>query len=141
MENDILTRDKNGLPVSSKEKDFDVIEKIQINTRKILAQINSGYKSDEEIRALFEKIIERKMEQSTTILPPFQTDFGKNIVLGKDVFINTGCTFMDRGGIEIGNGAFIGPDVKLITISHDMNPQKRYITYCKPVKIRELPLS
>lgn len=137
MENDILTRDKSGLPVSSKEKDFTVIEKIQINTRKILAEINFGYKSDDEIRVLFEKITERKIEKSTTILPPFQTDFGKNIILGKDVFINTGCTFMDRGGIEIGDGAFIGPDVKLITINHDINPQKRYITYCKPIKIHK----
>jgi acetyltransferase-like isoleucine patch superfamily enzyme len=37
-------------------------------------------------------------------LPPIPSEFGKNLTLGKDVFINIGCRFQDTGGISIGDG-------------------------------------
>lgn len=135
MQTDILTRDKSGFPVSCQEPDFIRIHEIQLSSRRILAEMNTSYHDEEETRGLLEKLTGKKIDGSTTLLLPFYTDFGRNIVLGRDVFINTGCTFMDRGGIVIDDGALIGPNVNLTTLNHSRDPQKRHITRCQPIHI------
>lgn len=37
----------------------------------------------------------------------FYTDCGKNICVGMNVIINSGCRFQDQGGITIGDGVVI----------------------------------
>lgn len=41
------------------------------------------------------------------LFPPFYTDCGKNLHIGKNVFINCCCHFQDQGGITIGDGAIV----------------------------------
>ncbi len=62
-------------------------------------------------------------------------DYGRNINIGKNVWIQQGCTFFDRGGIEIGDDTFIAPKVNLITLNHIVNPYERSTTIAKPIKI------
>jgi acetyltransferase-like isoleucine patch superfamily enzyme len=69
------------------------------------------------------------------MLPPFYTDFGKNIRVGKNVFINHGCEFMDRGGVTLEDNALIGPKVNLITINYPVEPTRRRSTFCAPIVI------
>lgn len=59
------------------------------------------------------------------MFPPFYTECGINITVGKDVFINACCKFQDQGGIEIGNNVLIGHGVTLATLNHDMVPENR----------------
>ncbi|MGI0406104.1 sugar O-acetyltransferase [Helicobacter himalayensis] len=134
-EMDIFARDLAGLPVDSKEKDFGKILEIIHNAQKLIAKLNTGYHSPESVREILSELFGVRVDESCWILPPFYTDFGRNIGLGKNVFINQNCTFMDRGGITIGDESFIGPRVNLVTINHDFNPHKRTITYCKPINI------
>ena len=47
------------------------------------------------------------MDESFALFPPFYTDCGKNIHIGRQVFINMGCKFQDQGGIFIGDGAVV----------------------------------
>ena len=77
------------------------------------------------------------IDKSTTLLPPFYVDYGKNIRIGKGCWIQQGCTFFDRGGITIGDGVFIAPKVNLITINHDPNPDNRSATYGRPIVIED----
>lgn len=70
MQPDILTRDKSGLPVSSKEPDFHRIHEIQLCSRRILAQMNSSCHDEEETRRLLEKLTGREIDGNTTLLPP-----------------------------------------------------------------------
>ena len=65
----------------------------------------------------------------------FYTDFGKNIRVGRNVFVNHACEFMDRGGITIGDDVLIGPKVNLVTINHPLDPARRRATYCAPIVI------
>ncbi|MDR2783674.1 MAG: hypothetical protein LBB48_07555, partial [Treponema sp.] len=116
MQTDIFNRDKNGSPVSSREPEFEKIKEIQAINRRLIAEMNFSYHSDEDNRALLEKITWSELDESVCIWPPFYTDFGRNIVIGKNVFINSNCTFMDRGGITIGDGTYIGPNVNLTTL-------------------------
>lgn len=135
MEADIFERDRNGFPVSTHEPEFQKIKEVQTISRKLLAEMNLAYHSDDENRALLEKITGHSIDKDVCIWPPFYTDFGRNIVIGKNVFINSNCTFMDRGGITIGDGTFIGPNVQITTLNHDHDPEKRHTTYCQAVVI------
>ena len=81
------------------------------------------------------KLIGQKVDKSFRLFPPFHTDCGKNIKVGKNVFINACCKFQDQGGIEIGNGVLIGHNVTLATLNHDERPEFRQNIYPKPIKI------
>ena len=77
----------------------------------------------------------KKIDDTFRLFPPFYTDFGKNISIGKDVFINSGCHFQDQGGIIIGDGSFIGHNVVLATINHDLDPANNRKNHYAPITI------
>lgn len=98
-------------------------------------EINSSYHPPEEIREIMGRLIGKKVDDTFRLFPPFYTDFGKNIAIGKDVFINSGCHFQDQGGITIGDGSLIGHNVVLATINHDLDPKNNRKNHCFPIKI------
>jgi len=103
--------------------------------QKITMEMNNKYHDPNEIRALFSELIADKVDDSCIIIPPFYTEFGKNIKIGKDVFINSNCHFQDNGGIEIGDGTMFGCKVTIATVNHDIDPKTRHNAIPKPVKI------
>ena len=105
------------------------------NARKIMAKINNSYHTMPELRQLFSQLIELEVDENFGLFPPFYTDYGKNITVGKGVFINEGCCFQDQGGIEIGDNALIGQQVVIATLNHDLAPDKRANMIPAPVKI------
>ena len=90
----------------------------------------------EEVRERLSEIIESKIDKSTTVFVPFYTNFGKHIKLGKNIFINHACTFLDLGGIRIEDDVQIGPKVNLITENHPVDPSKRKHLDLKPILIK-----
>ena len=102
---------------------------------KITMEINNKYHTPEEIVDLFSELTGRTVDKTFRLFPPFYTDCGKNITVGKNVFINACCKFQDQGGIFIGNGVLIGHNVTLATLNHDERPQFRQNIYPKPIKI------
>ena len=102
---------------------------------RITAELNGSYHEPDMVRALFSQLTGKDVDESFFMFPPFYTDFGKNITIGKNVFFNTGCTFQDRGGITIGDGTQIGQNVVLVTLNHGIAPEKRHITYPFPIVI------
>lgn len=102
---------------------------------KITMELNTKYNPPERIRELFSKLTASEIDESCFIIPPFHTEFGKNTKIGKCVFINSCCRFQDNGGIEIGDNTMIGPNVTIVTLNHDINPETRINAVPKPVKI------
>lgn len=98
-------------------------------------ELNTKYHTPEEIREIMGKLTGKPVDETFRLFPPFYTDFGKNITIGKDVFINSGCHFQDQGGITIGDGALIGHNVVLATINHALEPQKNRKNYYAPITI------
>ena len=96
------------------------------DTRRLLFDLNGSYHTPEEIVTLFSQITNSKVDNSFRLFPPFYTDFGKNIHVGKNVFINSCCQFQDQGGIFIGDGALIGHSVVMATL----NPAPIHIGKC-----------
>ncbi|WP_298525601.1 sugar O-acetyltransferase [uncultured Methanobrevibacter sp.] len=104
-------------------------------TQKITCEINSNYHDLDEIREMFSDLIGERVSDDFRLFPPFTTDFGKNIHLGKNVFINSGCRFQDQGGIYIGDNVLIGHNVVLATLNHEENPKKRGNLIPAPIRI------
>lgn len=132
---EIFTRDKKGEGINYQSEGWGEMKKAITNAQKLVAHLNTGFHSDEDTRAILSELVGYELDKSVWIMPPFYTDFGRGIAIEKGVFINTCCTFMDRGGIEIGEGSFIGPKTNIVTINHDFKPQNRSTTLCKGVKI------
>ncbi|MCI9082174.1 MAG: sugar O-acetyltransferase [Lachnospiraceae bacterium] len=98
-------------------------------------ELNNSYHTPEEIREIMGRLTGREIDVSFRLFPPFYTDFGKNISIGKDVFINSGCHFQDQGGICIGDGSLIGHNVVLATINHDLDPGNNRRNHYSPITI------
>ncbi|MDE7296632.1 MAG: sugar O-acetyltransferase [Clostridia bacterium] len=103
--------------------------------RRITMEMNNTYRTPEELRKLFSELTGKEVDETFGLFPPFYTDYGQNITIGKNVFINSGCCFQDQGGIEIGDNVLIGQQVVLATLNHDLLPQKRANMTPAPIKI------
>ena len=104
---------------------------------RITAQINGAYHTPEELRALMEALTGQSLDEQFGLFPPFYTDCGKNLHIGRAVFINAGCKFQDQGGIYIGDHSLIGHSVILATLNHGMLPEERGDLCPQPVHIGE----
>ena len=90
-----------------------------------------------EIRDRISEIIGAKLDNSTTIFVPFYTNFGKHTSIGKNVFINHDCSFLDLGGITIEDDVLIGPKVSLITENHPIDPSQRKSLDLQSIRIKK----
>ena len=95
------------------------------HARRCLERFNRAGADDEPARreALGELI--PGIPASATVVPPFFCDHGHPIRLGEGVFVNTGCTFLDSGGITVGARTLIGPDCRLLTPEHPIDSVAR----------------
>lgn len=102
---------------------------------RVTAELNSGYRTPEEVRELLARLTGRPVHESIALFPPFSCEFGKNLVLGADVFLNMGCRFQDAGGITIGDGTLIGHGSTIVTLNHAVDPDRRADMDPAPVMI------
>ncbi|MCH5202791.1 MAG: sugar O-acetyltransferase [Oscillospiraceae bacterium] len=114
-----------------------VMHRLSEEARKITTELNNSFHTHDEIVELFSKLTGNKVDKSFAMFPPFYTDCGKNIKVGKGVFINSSCHFQDQGGITIGDNCQIGHCVTIATLNHPLNPERRKNTVPKPVVIGE----
>lgn len=135
--NDIYARDLCGDMVSPHDAGYEELIADIFATMRTATEMNTGWRTPEEVHEYMEHIIGKLLPESTTVLPPLYIDYGKPVSSGKRCFIQQCCTFFGRGGITIGDDVFIGPKVNLITINHDVNPENRSATYGRPIVIED----
>ncbi len=102
---------------------------------RITMEINNAYHNHDEIIELMSELTGIKIHESFGLFPPFYTDCGKNLHIGKRVFINAGCKFQDQGGITIGDDVLIGHNCVIATLNHAMDPDRRADMIPAPVRI------
>ena len=86
--------------------------------------------------------------ENVWIEPPFFCDYGENVYIGADTFVNVNCVFLDSAEIRIGRSAMIGPAVQLLTAFHPLLARERviplqnrvpgkapYVTQASPIRI------
>lgn len=103
--------------------------------REITVEMNRTHRGPETMRSLMRMLTAREIDDTVVVTPPFYCDCGKNLRIGKDVYINQGCLFMDQGGIVIEDGVQIGPNCTIVTLRHNHEPGKRHNMFPKPVRI------
>lgn len=102
---------------------------------RLTTKINSAYHSPEELRELMSELIGKPLDEGFGLFPPFSTDCGQNITIGRHTFINMGCSFQDWGGITIGEECLIGHNCTICTVNHSKDPKRRGDITCIPVNI------
>ena len=102
---------------------------------RITAELNSGYHEPERVRELLAQLTGRPIDPSVTLFPPLHADFGRNLRIGKRVFLNSGCSFQDQGGVTIGDDCLVGHDVVFASLNHDLDPAKRGDLHPAPIVI------
>jgi acetyltransferase-like isoleucine patch superfamily enzyme len=77
------------------------------------------------IRQAWSELTGTAVDPTFSLIPPVYSEHGLSIRVGRNVFINQGCTLNDIGGIDIGDDVLIGPRVSLITSGHPLDPVER----------------
>ena len=123
-----LSKMKPGYLVEAGSEEHLVMHELSQRALKITMELNNKYHIMSELTG-------QKIDENFGMFPPFFTDCGRNIHMGKNVFINAGCKFQDQGGIYIGDGTLIGHNAVLATINHMEDPEKRAGMIFQPIHI------
>lgn len=132
---DIFDRLRRGAPIRLNDPDYFKISEVVQRTIELSQGLNNSTDTD-QVRQRLGDILGTAIEKSTTIFPPFYINFGRFTVIGKDVFINHACSFLDMGGITIEDEVLIGPRVNLVTEQHPLDPSDRRALITKPILIK-----
>jgi acetyltransferase-like isoleucine patch superfamily enzyme len=122
---DIFERLLNGEIIQSHDQEAFKMREASFATKKLLVQMNSA--SDPvEIRNLLSQITGSEVDESVAVFTPLYINYGKHTKIGKNVFINFDCVFLDLGGITIEDNVLIAPKVSLLSEGHPVSPESRH---------------
>lgn len=114
------------------------------NARCLLKKYNQLDSELLEERKVLLDLLFDKIGQNVWIESPFFCDYGENISIGENTFINTNCMFLDNNKIQIGKNGLIAPYVQIYTAQHPIKASDRlvnqngstaYLTQSSPVII------
>lgn len=114
---------------------YEFMNRASDEARRITFELNGAYHSMPEVRDLFARLFGKPVDPSFRVFPPFYTDFGKNITIGKNVFINACCHFQDQGGITLGDNCLVGHNVVFATLNHGFAPEERQSMLPAPIVV------
>ncbi len=121
---DIFTRLLKGETATPQDPEIHLLQKSSYATKQLLVKMNSS-SDPSEIRSILGEITGSIIHESTSVFTPSYINYGKNIKIGKNVFINFNCTFLDLGGIIIEDNVLIAPNVSLLSEAHPIEPENR----------------
>lgn len=136
VDRDIFERLKKGETISPSDPQAYRMLEASFDTRKLLVQMNNAT-YPKEIRNLLSQITGSDIDESVAVFTPLYINYCKHIKIGKNVFINFDCTFLDLGGITIEDGVQIAPKVSLLSEGHPIAPDKRHTLFPKPIHIKK----
>lgn len=125
----------SGAVVEAGSPVHEAMHRLSQEALRITAELNNCYHTPEEIVSLMSELTGREVDSTFGLFPPFYTDCGKNLRIGRRVFINSGCRFQDQGGITIGDDVLIGHNCVIATLNHVMDPERRADMIPAPVVI------
>jgi acetyltransferase-like isoleucine patch superfamily enzyme len=125
VEEDIFVKMRMGIAIRKDDPEYGKFGEVVSQTIRLCSKMNAEATDTDEIRRRVGEIIGIEIDKSTTIFPPFYTNFGRSIRLGKNVFINHACSFLDIGGITIEDDVQIGPRVNITSENHSIDAEDR----------------
>ena len=133
---DIFERMQAGEPIRKDDPEYGKFSDVVSRTIRLCVRMNATATDVDQVREMLSEIIGIEIDDSTTVFPPFYTNYGQSIRLGKNVFINHACSFLDIGGITIEDDVQIGPRVNITSENHPLDPADRKTLIPAPVIIR-----
>lgn len=134
--NTVFQRLLNGDTIPPSDPQAYRMLEASFDTKKILVQMNNA-SDPKEIRNLLSQITGSQIDESVAVFTPLYINYGKHTKIGKNVFINFDCVFLDLGGITIEDGVLIAPKVSLLSEGHPISPDQRHSLIPKPIHIKK----
>lgn len=105
--------------------------------QRLLTQYNATDARDSAGRMTLLRRLLGAVGDGADIQPRFHCDYGYNIRLGRNCFINYNCVFLDCAAIEIGDDLQMGPAVQLYTATHPLDRAQRVAgwEFARPIRI------
>lgn len=116
-----------------KEEIHRFMDEMSDEARRITFRLNTAYHTSDEVRGCSPNCSAIECRDRYVSFLRFYADFGKNIAVGENVFINACCHFQDQGGVTIGDGCQIGHNVVFATLNHGLAPEERRHTFPAPI--------
>lgn len=132
---DIFERLKKGMTIPVDDPQAYRMREASYATKELLIKMNNSV-DPVEIREILSEIISSPIDKTTGLFTPLFINYGKNIKIGKGVFINFNCTFLGLGGITIEDDVFIGPNVNILSEGHPLSPKDRHNLLVKHIHIK-----
>lgn len=133
----LSNREKSHLSGELYNPDSEGLPEDRLKAAKLCHQISSCFDSVEKndlIQSLF-----GRSDQTTQLNGNFFCDYGYNIEVGKNFYMNTNGVILDCGKVIIGDYVMIGPNVTLCTAGHPIDAATRYTyeEFAKPIYIAD----
>lgn len=133
---DIFERLRKGESISMTDPEAYRMREESFATKKLLVQMNST-PDPIEIRSLLGQITGSEIDESVVVFTPLYINYGKHTKIGKNVFINFDCVFLDLGGITIEDDVFIAPKVSLLSEGHPTSIDDRHSLIPNAIHIKK----
>lgn len=133
---DIFERLKKGEIILPNDPEAYKMREASFITKKLLVKMNNSSEPT-EIRDLLSQITGTEIDESVTVFTPLYINYGKHTKIGKNVFINFDCVFLDLGGITIEDNVLIAPKVSLLTEGHPIELENRQALIPKAIHIKQ----
>lgn len=97
----------------------------RVEAKNIFKKFNQTTDDEVEERRVLLRQLFGSIGENVYVEPNFTCEFGKNIFIGDDVYINFGAVFLDCSRITIGSHVLIGPNVGMYSANHSLDPEER----------------
>lgn len=116
--------------------DDDLFQR-RISAKKLFRKYNKTEDDETELRKSLMNEMFKSVGENVWIEPDFHCEFGKNITIEKNVYINFGCIILDCADVIIGENTLLGPNVGIYPVNHATDAEERINGGCygKPVHI------
>ena len=101
----------------------------------LVYQLNHTMPMTEEYNAVLKELFDDRIGAGSHVAAPIAGAALDRVVIGKNVYVNTNCLMMARGGITSEDNVQIAANAQLISNNHD--EYDRQILTCRPVLIKE----
>lgn len=121
---DIFERLRNGESIPPADPEAHQLREATYATKELLLQMNNSA-DPKTTRSLLSEITGSEIDERVTVFTPLHINYGEHTKIGKNVFINMDCVFLDLGGITIEDNVLIAPKVSLLSEGHPLAPESR----------------
>ncbi len=132
----VFQRLVNGEAISPADPEAYQLREASFETKKLVLRMNST-PEPAEIRNFLSQITASDIDESVVVFTPLHINYGKNTKIGKNVFINFDCTFLDLGGITIEDNVMLAPKVCLLSEGHPNSPKERQTLTAGKIHIKK----